>query len=237
MQEAMRHAKHRTSSSGGLRSKSQPRSSAHRRSTSRDSSRGPPEQSPRWQSNRDGLADVEFRKMIKEFRDRGVLLERSSSTASACRAPSPSPRPSSATAASAKSPNLCVYVRKRPMSAEEYRLRMFDVVTVMDDRTMVVHEPKTKVDMTRVLDNHSFRFDAAFDESATNETVYKVRAPQPLLYSAIWRCMPPCACVAWQLTSLRCALLCCALLCVVVRCCALLCVVVRCCVVLWTRRR
>ena len=36
-----------------------------------------------------------------------------------------------------------------------------------------VHEPKTKVDLTKYLDNQQFRFDYAFDETATNELVYK----------------------------------------------------------------
>ena len=61
------------------------------------------------------------------------------------------------------------------MNAEEYRLRMFEVVTIPSDGSLVVHEPKTKVDLTKVLDNHLFRFDAVFDESTSNDTVYQVR--------------------------------------------------------------
>jgi kinesin family protein 2/24 len=68
-------------------------------------------------------------------------------------------------------------VRKRPLNGDEHRQRMFDVVTCTGDaRTLVVHEPKTKVDMTKVLENHAFAFDRVFDESASNAVVYDVSA-------------------------------------------------------------
>ena len=43
-----------------------------------------------------------------------------------------------------------------------------------------IHEPKLKVDLTKYLENHTFHFDYAFDESATNDLVYKFTA-QPIL--------------------------------------------------------
>jgi kinesin family protein 2/24 len=48
-----------------------------------------------------------------------------------------------------------------------------DVVSVCDGCRVVVHEPRTKVDLTRYLENHGFRFDTVFDEDADNVTVYK----------------------------------------------------------------
>lgn len=69
---------------------------------------------------------------------------------------------------------LSVYVRKRPLGAEEIHTRFFDVVTVIDDETVTVHEPKTKFDLSRTLDNHAFLFDGVFDESASSEDVYNV---------------------------------------------------------------
>lgn len=48
-----------------------------------------------------------------------------------------------------------------------------DVVTVPSRDVMVVHEPKLKVDLTKFLENSSFRFDYAFDDTANNELVYK----------------------------------------------------------------
>jgi kinesin family protein 2/24 len=55
----------------------------------------------------------------------------------------------------------------------EVNAREFDVVTIPNKDTVLVHEPKTKVDLTRYLENQNFRFDYAFDESANNETVYR----------------------------------------------------------------
>lgn len=47
------------------------------------------------------------------------------------------------------------------------------MITVPNKDQMVVHEPKLKVDLTKYLENHQFRFDYAFDETCTNEVVYK----------------------------------------------------------------
>jgi len=47
------------------------------------------------------------------------------------------------------------------------------VITVPNKNTTSVHEPKTKVDLTRYLENQHFRFDYAFDDCCTNEMVYK----------------------------------------------------------------
>lgn len=38
---------------------------------------------------------------------------------------------------------------------------------------IIVHEPKNKVDLTKYLENQHFRFDYAFDDSCSNEIVYK----------------------------------------------------------------
>ena len=48
-----------------------------------------------------------------------------------------------------------------------------DVITCPNKENVVVHEPKLKVDLTKYLENQNFRFDYAFDDSATNETVYR----------------------------------------------------------------
>jgi len=56
---------------------------------------------------------------------------------------------------------------------EELVNKEIDVVTIPSKDLLLVHEPKTKVDLTRFLENHKFRFDYAFDENSTNETVYR----------------------------------------------------------------
>ena len=60
-----------------------------------------------------------------------------------------------------------------PCFPTELALREIDVVTIPTKELILVHEPKTKVDLTRYLENQRFRFDYAFDEGTNNETVYR----------------------------------------------------------------
>merc|ERR1719312_809134 len=69
---------------------------------------------------------------------------------------------------------ITVCIRKRPMSQKEKK--KMDVVTVPTKDHVTIHEPKTKVDLTKYLENQQFRFDYAFDENANNELVYKYSA-------------------------------------------------------------
>ena len=51
----------------------------------------------------------------------------------------------------------------------------FDVVTPHAAETstgLVVHEPKTMVDLSKAMDNHTFRFDGVFGERATNAQIF-----------------------------------------------------------------
>jgi len=77
---------------------------------------------------------------------------------------------------------ITVCVRKRPMSQKELKKKEVDVVTCPVKDQVIVHEPKVKVDLTKFLESQQFRFDYAFDETATNELVYKYTA-RPLLQS------------------------------------------------------
>lgn len=52
-------------------------------------------------------------------------------------------------------------------------LKDLDVITIPSKDVVMVHEPKQKVDLTRYLENQTFRFDYAFDDTATNEMVYR----------------------------------------------------------------
>ena len=54
-----------------------------------------------------------------------------------------------------------------------------------------VHEPKQKVDLTKFLENHEFCFDYSFDESTTNEMVYKFTA-RPLVHTIFDNGMATC---------------------------------------------
>merc|ERR1711981_1288736 len=66
-----------------------------------------------------------------------------------------------------------------------------DVVCCPNQNQVIVHEPKTKVDLTKYLDNQHFRFDYAFDESSTNELVYKYTA-RPLVQNIFEGGMATC---------------------------------------------
>lgn len=75
---------------------------------------------------------------------------------------------------------ITVCVRKRPLSRKETQRKEIDVITVPNKDQLIVHEPKSKVDLTKFLENHKFRFDYAFDESCNNDLVYRYTA-KPLV--------------------------------------------------------
>lgn len=52
-------------------------------------------------------------------------------------------------------------------------MKDLDVITIPSKDVVMVHEPKQKVDLTRYLENQTFRFDYAFDDTAPNEMVYR----------------------------------------------------------------
>nr|CAD7424097.1 unnamed protein product [Timema monikensis] len=66
-----------------------------------------------------------------------------------------------------------------------------DVISVPSKNQLVVHEPKLKVDLTKYLENQHFRFDYAFDDSCSNDLVYKYTA-QPLVQTIFEGGMATC---------------------------------------------
>ena len=64
-------------------------------------------------------------------------------------------------------------VRKRPLNRKEQGRKEIDVITIPTKDNVMVHEPKTKVDLTKYLENQNYRFDYAFDEKCNNEMVYR----------------------------------------------------------------
>ncbi|EPQ17072.1 Kinesin-like protein KIF2C [Myotis brandtii] len=57
-----------------------------------------------------------------------------------------------------------------------------DVISVPSKCLLFVHEPKLKVDLTKYLENQAFCFDFAFDETASNEVIYRFTA-RPLVHT------------------------------------------------------
>lgn len=90
-----------------------------------------------------------------------------------------------------ESQRICVCVRKRPLNKQEVNKKEIDVVSVPGKGAFLVHEPKQKVDLTKYLDNQVFHFDYSFDETATNELVYKFTA-KPLVQSIFEGGMATC---------------------------------------------
>jgi len=78
-------------------------------------------------------------------------------------------------------PRIRVVVRKRPLNKKEQLRREDDIVT-MDSSTghLCVHEPKTKVDLTRYIEQQRFNFDDVLEEDTTQDMVYATTV-HPLL--------------------------------------------------------
>ncbi|XP_024429175.2 kinesin-like protein KIF2B [Desmodus rotundus] len=88
-------------------------------------------------------------------------------------------------------PRICVCVRKRPLNQQEISMKDLDIITIPSDNVVMVHESKQKVDLTRYLENQTFCFDHAFDDTASNELVYRFTA-QPLVESIFRKGMATC---------------------------------------------
>uniref|UniRef100_W5LK42 Kinesin-like protein n=1 Tax=Astyanax mexicanus TaxID=7994 RepID=W5LK42_ASTMX len=86
---------------------------------------------------------------------------------------------------------ICVCVRARPLNKKELSTKDLDVITIPSKDVVMVHEPKQKVDLTRYLENQTFRFDYAFDDTTTNEMVYRFTA-RPLVETIFERGMATC---------------------------------------------
>ncbi|KAJ9087301.1 hypothetical protein DSO57_1034557 [Entomophthora muscae] len=73
-----------------------------------------------------------------------------------------------------------VCIRKRPLSAREKNRGEKDIVDILSRRSLVLNEPKVKVDMSKYIDSHKFIFDEAIDSNADNFSVYE-RTAKPLI--------------------------------------------------------
>mmetsp|Transcript_10435 Transcript_10435/g.15257 ORF Transcript_10435/g.15257 Transcript_10435/m.15257 type:complete len:680 (+) Transcript_10435:84-2123(+) len=75
---------------------------------------------------------------------------------------------------------ICVAVRKRPLNDKEKKASEADIMDVLSNDTLMVREPKIKVDLSKYTEKHSYTFDEVFDEFCTNEEVYE-RTAKPLV--------------------------------------------------------
>ncbi|XP_064553937.1 kinesin-like protein Klp59C isoform X2 [Drosophila montana] len=75
---------------------------------------------------------------------------------------------------------ITVCVRKRPMSRRELQAKAVDIISVPSRDSLIIHELRNKVDLTKFLEHHKFRFDYTFDEQCSNTLVYEHTA-RPLI--------------------------------------------------------
>ncbi|KAH7431815.1 hypothetical protein KP509_08G068000 [Ceratopteris richardii] len=85
-----------------------------------------------------------------------------------------------------------VVVRKRPLNKKEVAPKQEDIVTIDGSgSSLIVHEPKLKVDLTAYVEKHDFVFDAVLDEQASNDEVYRVSV-QPIIPTIFQRTKATC---------------------------------------------
>ncbi|OIT30964.1 kinesin-13a [Nicotiana attenuata] len=83
-----------------------------------------------------------------------------------------------------------IVVRRRPLNKKEIA-RKEDDVTVSNNASLTVHEPKLKVDLTTYVEKHEFCFDAVLDEHVTNDEVYRATV-QPIIPTIFQRTKATC---------------------------------------------
>ena len=118
---------------------------------------------------RGGIESVDFLRKIQEYRQANSLTG------------APEPWPTGNVWEGNDPSRIRVCVRKRPMLRVETLRHDFDVVTCAPcHSSLVIHEPKTRVDLVKSIDNQRFNFDAVFNEADSNRHVYDA-ALRPLL--------------------------------------------------------
>ncbi|ORZ19611.1 P-loop containing nucleoside triphosphate hydrolase protein, partial [Absidia repens] len=74
-----------------------------------------------------------------------------------------------------------VCVRKRPLSKKELDNGENDISQLIGAHTIQLNAPKSRVDLTRYTEQHSFTFDEAFDSDSSNIQIYH-RTARPLVH-------------------------------------------------------
>ena len=81
-------------------------------------------------------------------------------------------------------PKIQVCIRKRPLTKKEITKSEKDIVEVKSSDEVYIKEQKVKLDLTKYVEEHFFKFDLAFDERMTNLDVYR-KAVLPIVNFAI----------------------------------------------------
>lgn len=65
-------------------------------------------------------------------------------------------------------------IRKRPLSKQEQKNKEMDIIEVESETILNVNELRQRLDLSKYLESHKFHFDAVFNETSSNELIYKV---------------------------------------------------------------
>lgn len=69
-----------------------------------------------------------------------------------------------------KQPKILVTIRKRPLTKKEKQKNEKDIVLVSGN-LVCVNEPKEKVDLTKYIDEHRYKFDRVYDQHVPTQQV------------------------------------------------------------------
>jgi len=69
-----------------------------------------------------------------------------------------------------KQPKIMVTIRKRPLTRKEKSKAETDIVLIEGD-TICVNEPKEKVDLTKYVEEHRYKFDRVYGPEVSTEQV------------------------------------------------------------------
>ncbi|KAL9549982.1 hypothetical protein MBANPS3_004950 [Mucor bainieri] len=80
-----------------------------------------------------------------------------------------------------------VCVRKRPLNKKETSNQEVDIAPLRGSRTIELNAPKTRIDLTRYTETHTFTFDDTFDGSSSNTQVpYPAKPCAELTANAVY---------------------------------------------------
>ncbi|KAI0979664.1 hypothetical protein GJ496_007056 [Pomphorhynchus laevis] len=142
-------------------------------------------------NNQSPKALADFRLMIEQCRN-DLQIKAKFHVTSICDSPSSSHLQSITSDKFSGSPitnctitdKIIVSVRKRPINNREKVRGELDIISIFSQDICIVHSPKEKVDLTKYLDNHKFRFDYAFNENVSTYTIFKYSV-KPLIDNVI----------------------------------------------------
>ena len=82
-------------------------------------------------------------------------------------------------------PKIKVIVRKRPLNSKEISKKETDIISIKNNKSVIVKEEKLQVDLTKYISEKEFIFDSAYDEFTNNETIY-IQNIRPMIFKSFY---------------------------------------------------